>query len=101
MFRENRLTQAVVAALPVLLTPLLLFAIAEGWLDFGGGEKDIILVFPYFIGTAAFFACALVLILKRWPPRRWIRRSVAVSLLFLGGLAIAAYMSSWLGVAGH
>jgi hypothetical protein len=96
MLAENRLVQTVVAALPVLLSPLLLFATAEGWLNFGGGEKDILLIVPYFIGTLTFFICAVVLIIKRWPVRRWLVRSTAVSVALLVGLGIVVYLGSGL-----
>ncbi len=97
----NRLVQVAAAALPVLLSPLILIAIGGGWLDFGGGEKDVLLIIPYFIGTLTFFVCALVLIVKRWPVRRWLMRSLAVSVVLMFGLAIVLYIGSWPGVAGH
>ncbi|RDE19402.1 hypothetical protein DV711_10920 [Motiliproteus coralliicola] len=96
---DSRITQAVLAALPLLLSPLLLFALAEGWLDFGGGEKDVLLVLPYLILTFTFFCCSLVLILKRWPLSRWVKRSAALSFGLLLLLWIVAYVTSWLGVS--
>ena len=33
----NRFVYAAIAAIPILISPLLLFALAEGWVDFGGG----------------------------------------------------------------
>ena len=101
MLRENRIAQGAIAALPLLLTPLLIFATAEGWLNFGGGEKDLLLAIPYLIGTVTFFVCAVVLIIRRWPIRLWVTRSAVVSASLLLALAVVAYVSSWLGVAGH
>lgn len=95
----NRLVHAAIAAIPVLLSPLLVFALAEGWVDLGGGEKDILFVIPYFILTITFFVCALVLIVKRWPIARWINRSTAVSIAFLIALGTVAYITSWIGVS--
>lgn len=50
--------------LPVALTPLVFFSLAEGWVRFGGGEKDIILAFPFavwaVIYTLAFVVMAAV-----------------------------------------
>ncbi len=98
MRRNNRILQVAGAALPLLLAPMLLFSIAEGWLNFGGGEKDLLLLFPYLIFSVTFFVSAVVLIYKRCPPRRWIPRSAVVSFSLLAGLGGIAYVSSWLGV---
>ena len=96
---KSRLAHAAMAALPVLLTPLVLFALAEGWVDLGGGEKDILLVIPYLILTATFFLCAIILIVRRWPLSRWLKRSAAVSILLLFALGVVAYFASWLGIS--
>lgn len=94
-----RFKYAMVAAIPLLLSPALLFAFAEGWLDFGGGEKDIFLVFPYFIWALVFFLCGVILIIKHWPLGRWLKRSAAVSTILIVILGVAAYGVSWLGVS--
>ena len=94
-----RFQYAVVAAIPLLLSPALLFALAEGWLDFGGGEKDIILVFPYFIWALVFFLCGVILISKHWPLGQCLKRSAVVSTIFIVVLGVAAYGMSWLGTS--
>lgn len=94
-----RFQYALVAAMPLLLSPALLFALAEGWFDFGGGEKDILLVFPYFIWALVFFLCGVILIVKHWPLGRWMKRSAAVSTVFIVILGAAAYAVSWLGTS--
>jgi len=94
-----RFQYAVVAAIPLLLSPALLFALAEGWLDLGGGEKDILFVFPYFIWALVFFLCGVTLIIKHWPLGRWLKRSAAVSTIFIVVLGATAYRMSWLGVS--
>ncbi len=48
------------ALAPLMVTPALIKAIADGWLNFGGGEKDIVLVVPRLIWSIAFAALALV-----------------------------------------
>jgi uncharacterized membrane protein YhaH (DUF805 family) len=90
---------AAIAALPILLSPLLVLALGNGWIDFGGGEKDLFLFIPYFIASLAFFICALVLIVRRWPLGRWAIRSFAISAALLAALGVVAYMTSWLGVS--
>lgn len=68
------------AMAPLAITPLLLFAIAEGYLSFGGGEKDLILLVPWTIWSLAFGVSALLLWARRWPHRRALVRSAAVGI---------------------
>jgi len=89
----------MLAAIPVLLAPALLFMLAEGWVDAGGGEKDILLVIPYFIWALMFFLIALFLIIRRWPLRRWIIRSASIATFVLFLMGSVAYLSSWLGLS--
>lgn len=89
----------MVASVPLLLTPLLIYSLAEGILDFGGGEKDILLALPWLIWSVVFALCSFVLIYRHWPTGRWVPRSALVSTGFLLGLGVIAYISSYLGVA--
>jgi len=94
-----RVCHLAAAVLPVLLTPLLLFAIAEDWLNFGGGEKDLLLIIPYFIGASTFSISAIFLIVKKWALGQWLVRSILVSGTVLIALGLAAYITSSLGIA--
>lgn len=89
---------SLLAATPMLITPGLFLALAEGWLDLGGGEKDILLALPYFLWALIFFVVSLVLIVKGWPLRRWLIRSGIVSISYILILGVFAFVSSWLGV---
>ncbi len=51
-----RLTSALA---PLLLTPVLVFAIAGGVLNFGGGEKDVFLAIPWLVWSLFFAIGAL------------------------------------------
>lgn len=95
----NRYIHAILAAAPMLITPGLIYILAEGWLDLGGGEKDILLAFPYFLWALIFFVVALALIIKRWPLRKWLLRSGFISIIAMLVLGIFAYITSWLGIA--
>jgi len=83
----------------MLITPGVIYILSQSWLDFGGGEKDILLVIPYFVWAFIFFVVALVLIIKNWSFRRWLSRSAWVSVIAMLILWIVAYFTSLLGVS--
>ena len=91
----------VTALVPLALTPLLLFAIADGYLNFGGGEKDLFMLLPWMLWSFAFALSAFFFWWRRWPLRRALVYSALVGLaaVFLAGSALAAYAT--LGVGGR
>ena len=91
----SRALQVLLAVTPLLLTPLFFYALSEGSL--GGGEKDVLWSLPWLLWSVAFAACALVLITKSWPLRRWALRAAFVatgSLIGLWLLVLAASHAS-------
>ncbi len=92
--------QAMVASVPLLTTPLLVYVLAEGAWDFGGGEKDVLLALPWLLWSVVFAASAWVLIMRGWNPARWVGRSILLATALLAALAVLAYVTSSLGVAG-
>lgn len=96
--RILRWVQSLIALAPLLLTPILIYALAEGIVDFGGGEKDVILALPWLVWSLSFAVCGLVFIIRRWPFGRWLRRSTLVATIVLLGLFAIAYASSYLGI---
>jgi len=92
----NRLVHMALASVPTLLTPGLFYLLAEGWLDVGGGEKDVLLVLPYFLWACIFFVVASILIVKRWLLRRWLLRSALISVSVVLALGVVVYFVSWL-----
>jgi len=97
MHEKLRFNHIALAGLPLALTPAPLFALAESWINAGGGEKDILLAFPYAIWSLLFFISAAFLIVKRWRLWRWIRRATGIATLALLLLAVVIYCLSWLG----
>jgi hypothetical protein len=93
-----RLTHIALAALPLALTPLFFFALAEGWIDAGGGEKDIFLALPYAVWSLVFLVSAVVLIVKRWSLWPWIRRASGIATFAIFLIAAVLYSLSWLGI---
>lgn len=90
----------VPASLPLVLSPVLFYLLAEDYLSFGGGEKDIILVLPYSLWAVLFLAASLV----GWRQGRSIGRSLGWAALFATvtllaiGLALAFGLPALLGV---
>ena len=95
----SRFLQIILALIPFLLTPALIYGLAEGVLNFGGGEKDIILALPWLIWSVLFAICSFVLIYHRWGTARWILRSAVIATMVLVGLGVIAYAGSFLGIA--
>lgn len=95
----TRIAQVILALIPLLLTPLLVLALAEGVVDFGGGEKDVLLALPWLVWSMVFALCAFVLIYHGWAIARWTPRSAIVATAVVLGLAVVLYAGSFLGVA--
>lgn len=95
----TRIAQVILALIPLLLTPLLVLALAEGVVDFGGGEKDVLLALPWLVWSMVFALCAFVLIYHGWAIARWAPRSAIVATAVVLGLAVVLYAGSFLGVA--
>ena len=57
---DRAIARIITAFTPLVLTPALRWAIANGSLNFGGGEKDIILLVPWIIWSIGFATAALV-----------------------------------------
>lgn len=95
----NKVVQAIIAIVPLLLTPVLFYVLAEGVFNLGGGEKDIIWVFPWLIWSTIFAVCSCVFILKNRTVLNWVRNSFAISVSVMLALFILAYITSFLGIA--
>ena len=52
--------RAGICLLPLAVTPIWIFLIAEGFLNFGGGEKDLFLVIPWLVWSALFLVIGVV-----------------------------------------
>lgn len=85
------IARIVTALVPLALTPLLLFAIAEGYLNFGGGEKDLFMLLPWMLWSFVFAIGAFVLWWRRWPHGRSLGTAAVFGFASLGlaGLILA------------
>lgn len=75
---------------PLALTPLLVLLIAEGYLNFGGGEKDLILVLPWLLWSLLY---ALVFAVG-WSRKLPLKRTLSYA---AGGAAIVV-VSAWVAL---
>jgi hypothetical protein len=82
------LLKLFLAIVPLLITVLLAWLVMAGYLNLGGGEKDIFLVVPLLIWSMVYLCCFLAL----WLRRSSIGRSVAVSAGFATGLVVIAFV---------
>jgi hypothetical protein len=72
---------------PLALTPLLVLLIAEGYLNFGGGEKDLILVLPWLLWSVIYAIVFAVC----WSRRLSLRRVLS----YAAGGATILVVSAW------
>src|SRR2546428_11408407 len=93
--------RVLVALLPLFLTPVLGFLLAAGYLNLGGGEKDIIVVLPWAFCSLVYGISCLLFWYRRWPLGRSTFLSVIIAFagLILAGLAFA--LIGHLGVGGR
>lgn len=95
------LRRLAVALFPLATVPVLFFLVADGYLNFGGGEKDLLLVAPFALWALLFAISSLWLWARRWPLSRATARSALVGfagVLLVGALLVAA---GQLGIAGR
>ena len=78
--------------LPLLLSGVLVWLTMEGHLNFGGGEKDVLLAIPLLLWSLAYLSCYLVLWWRGCPTKR----SVVVSSGLATGLVLLAWTVLWL-----
>jgi hypothetical protein len=71
------LTKMAACLAPLAITPLLAFLISEDYLSFGGGCKDIILLIPWLVWSAAYALIFIVLWIKKYSFGRMVAYSIA------------------------
>jgi hypothetical protein len=91
------LLRCVVALLPLAVTPILLQLIAEGRLDLGGGEKDLVVLFPWVLWSLLFAGSSFFLWYRGTPV---MRASTWAALIGIAGLLAAAVLLASVGQLG-
>jgi hypothetical protein len=78
----------ILCLLPMLLTPIWGYLIADGYLNFGGGEKDLFLLIPWILWAFMYLLVFLI---------TWIRRKTTKAMvLFSVGVATGIVTLTWL-----
>jgi hypothetical protein len=76
--------------LPLALVPLVFFSLAEGWVSFGGGEKDIILAFPFAVWAIIYTVAFAVM---------WVRSNSTKACVVRGAMAATIPLAlGWVGL---
>ena len=86
--------------LPLGLTPLLIHLIGYGYLNFGGGCKDVLMMVPWMVWSLIYLIISIVCWRKQWSIARGIAWSVigATGVLALLFLVLLVGSSAWLGL---
>jgi hypothetical protein len=93
--------RVLAALLPLLLTPALAYVLAEGDLNLGGGEKDIIVIVPWAFGSVVYGVTFFILWNRRIALGRSTVLSIAVAFAALLVAAVILALISHLGVLGR
>lgn len=64
---------------PLLLTPLLVFMLADGLINLGGGEKDILMALPWLVWALLFMTFGIGQWKKQPAYPSWLARSLVYS----------------------
>ena len=94
----NKAPQILLAVCPLVITPLIGLALAEGIINLGGGEKDIFWAFVLAIWSAFFAVTAFVLIHRKWQVKRWALRATIVATLTMLALWLLVFTVSMFGL---
>ncbi|OFW27724.1 MAG: hypothetical protein A3J28_04545 [Acidobacteria bacterium RIFCSPLOWO2_12_FULL_60_22] len=81
--------------LPLGLTPIWGFLIAEGYLNFGGGEKDLLLLLPWLVWSILYGIIFAACWIKKFPIRRGLGYAAGGASI----LVVVAWLALFLWVA--
>ncbi len=94
----RKLVQIIVAIAPLLFTPLLFYALSEGLLNLGGGEKDVLWMIPWGIWGVVFLVSAILFMRKSRSTLSWLGYTLTASIALMVMLFIVTYILSVSGV---
>jgi hypothetical protein len=85
---QEFLTKIAVCLLPLALTPIWGFLISEGYLNFGGGCKDIVLLIPWLLWSFVYSLFFIVL----WIRGRSFGKLIAYSIAGASGVIVLVWI---------
>jgi hypothetical protein len=85
---QKFLTKIAICLLPLALTPFWGLLISEGYLNLGGGCKDIILLIPWLLWSLVYSVFFIVL----WIRGRSFGRLIAYSVAGASGVIVLAWI---------
>jgi len=94
------LRRIAVALFPLALTPGIVWLLAEGHLNLGGGEKDILIAIPWLLWSVVFAIATMV----RTRGERSFGRGIGTAALWASAILVTLWLallfasSGWLGV---
>jgi hypothetical protein len=90
----------IVSLLPLVLTPVLGYLLAQGYINFGGGEKDILVLLPWMVWSLVFAISSWVFWRRGHSILRSSRRPALVGLAGLAILGVTLTILGQLGIGG-
>lgn len=94
--------RTIAALVPLALTPVIFWLLADGYVNLGGGEKDIIAVFPWALWSIFYAVAFAVATRRRHKFGATLLRAVgwATGLILLMWIILYLTLSDWLGISG-
>ena len=92
--------KVILCLLPLLMTPVWGYLIAEGYLNFGGGEKDLFLLVPWIVWSFIYLLGFIFLWVKGKETKTIVKYSTgaATAILLLAWIILFIWFNNILGV---
>lgn len=92
--------RAGLCLLPLAMTPVWVYLIADGYLNFGGGEKDLFLVIPWIVWSGIFLLISVAAWVRGLPWKRGLvwSAAAATAILVVAWTGLFLFASGLLGV---
>jgi len=92
------IAKVIGAVWPLVIFPILLYLTAQGTLDLGGGEKDIVIAIPMLVFTLFYLVSFIILIKKK--KRTFIAVMLSSFISFILLAVITLVFAQFLGFKG-
>ncbi len=92
------IAKVIGAVWPLVIFPILLYLTAQGILDLGGGEKDIVIAIPM-LGFTLFYLISYIILIKK-KKRTFIAVMLSSFISFILLAVITLIFAQFLGVKG-